>query len=313
MRPKDFARLVHVTLAAAAAASLAFCNAAGDPGNPTSTDIDLAPGKLTAGTTAADGGTLAVTLSLNNLQAGTVSTAFGVDFYMTLTSTFNTSTDSKIGSAAVAAGSLGGSTSITVPATLSIPTGALNQAVYLYAVVDAAGVVAETNESNNTSTVATAGVTLVYDSSNAGRTYAMLLETYAPSGSGTVNTIMALYDGTGTQLQSVNDSSMGGYAAISSALGPGTYYVMVTAYADGAYAMAVRTAGIDHVMFTPLGSKGADPYGVNDNPHIYPPANMPFTPPVPVVSMPVGTMVNRYAVGATGHTFQDDWFTFMLP
>jgi hypothetical protein len=160
--------------------------------------------------------------------------------------------------------------------------------------------------------VANAAVTLISEgAANPSRTYAMLLETYAPSGSGTVNTIMALYGGSGNFLQSVNDIIMGGYASISRTMGPGTYYVMVTAWANGPYAMAVRTAGIAHVTFTPLGSKAADPYGVDDNPHIYPPTTMPFYPPVPVVSMAVGAMVNRYAVASP--QFEDDWFTFTLP
>jgi hypothetical protein len=94
---------------------------------------------------------------------------------------------------------------------------------------------------------------------------------------------------------------------ISSSLGIGTYYVMVTAWADGPYAMAVRTAGVDRTTFTALASKAADPYGVDNNPNTYPPADLPYLPS-PVVTMAVGSMVNRYAVNAS-----DDWFTFTLP
>ena len=278
---------------------------------PPASSVDLAPGQLTAASgSAADGGTLSVTLTLNNLQSGSVSTAFSVDFYLAQTSAFNPSTDAKVGTATVSSGPAGGA-SIAVPASLSIPAGALNQDVYLYAVVDAAGAVTETDKTNNTSTVGNAAVVLVYDGANSGRTYGVLLESYAPSGSGTVNTVMALYDGTGTFLEAVNNASMGGYAVIDrtgSPLGSGTYYVLVTSWADGPYAMAVRTSGIDRKSFTPLANKAADPYGVNDNPHVFPVTqNLPSLPS-PVVSMPVGSMVNRYAVQNS-----DDWFTFTLP
>ena len=279
-----------------------------NPGDPS---VDLVPGQLAAASSSAtDGGTLSVTLTLNNLQSGSVSTAFAVDFHLVQTSAFNPSTDAKVGTATVSSG-IGSSASIAVPATLSIPAGTLNQDVYLYAVVDAAGAVTETDKTNNTSTVGNAAVVLVYDGANSGRTYGVLLESYAPSGSGTVNTVMALYDGTGTFLEAVNNASMGGYAVIDrtgSPLGSGTYYVLVTSWADGPYAMAVRTSGIDRKSFTPLANKAADPYGVNDNPHVFPVTqNLPSLPS-PVVSMPVGSMVNRYAVQNS-----DDWFTFTLP
>jgi hypothetical protein len=137
----------------------------------------------------------------------------------------------------------------------------------------------------------------------------MLLETYPPSGTETGNTFMALYGGTGTCLQSqtLNDST---YKKISTSLGPGTYYVLVSAFSNGPYAMAVRTSGIDRVSFTALGSKSADQgiYGVQDNPHVFPVTNNFTPPPNPVVTMTVGSMVNRYAA-----TNSDDWFTFTLP
>jgi len=181
-------------------------------------------------------------------------------------------------------------------------------------VVDAAGAVTETDKTNNTSTVGNAAVVLVYDGANSGRTYGVLLESYAPSGSGTVNTVMALYDGTGTFLEAVNNASMGGYAVIDrtgSPLGSGTYYVLVASWDDGPYAMAVRTSGIDRRSFTPLASNAADTYEPDYDPNPIPVINNLSSLPSPVLSMPVGSMVNRYAQKTP--TLDFDWFTFTLP
>ena len=102
--------------------------------------IDLVPSSLTyTGSSVAQGGSLPVTLTVQNLQSGSVSQSFGVDFYLALTGTFSPSTDSHVGSATVSG--IGGSTSTTVNATLTIPSlgSTINQAVYIYAQVDAAG------------------------------------------------------------------------------------------------------------------------------------------------------------------------------
>ena len=157
---------------------------------------DLVPASMTyTGSSVAQGGSLPVTLAIQNLQSGTINKSFGVDFYMATTSTFSPSTDSHVGSATVSG--IGGSASTNVNATITIPTGlgsTFNQAVYIYAQVDAAGAITETDKTNNVSTTANAAAVLVYDSTNAGRTYKILLETYAPTGSGTpVDTGMGLW------------------------------------------------------------------------------------------------------------------------
>ena len=184
--------------------------------------IDLVPSSLTyTGSSVAQGGSLPVTLTVQNLQSGSVSQSFGVDFYLALTGTFSPSTDSHVGSATVSG--IGGSTSTTVNATLTIPSlgSTINQAVYIYAQVDAAGVVTETDKTNNVSTTATAATVLVYDSTNASRTYKVLLETYAP----TTSSGTAVDTGMGLWLQT--SSTTASNKASANAMGAGPGYAVI--------------------------------------------------------------------------------------
>ena len=121
-------------------------------------------------------------LDIYNLQPGGVSAPFNVDFHLSLTSTFAPSTDPLIGTYTVSSGPAGNS-SVPINTSVTIPVGVLNQAVYIYANVYPAGVITETDKTNNVSTLASAGVVLVYDSGNGARTYKVMLETYSPSGS----------------------------------------------------------------------------------------------------------------------------------
>jgi hypothetical protein len=293
-----------------------------------SSNVDLAPGTLScAVSSVSDGGTLSVSLTLDNLQPGSPAESFSVDFYLSLSSSFVPLSDPRIGTASVPAGSPAGNSATAVPVTLSIPAGALNQAVYIYAIVDAAGAVTETSKTNNTSAVLNAAVVLVYDSSNSLRTFHILLETYPPASGSTADTLMAVYkDIAGTAMYQglvFNGSPGGGYAAIDAgALTTGTYYVVVKAWTAGPYAMAVRTGNIDHRSFSPLAGNAQDTYEPDNTPQIWPvtqdlgPTAITLPPgqtePLPVapLTMPVGRMANRYA----GTTPADwDWFTFTLP
>ena len=149
----------------------------------TTITIDLKPGALTpAAISVADGASLAIALTVNNLQPGPVSVPFNVDFHLALRSTFTPSTDLLIGTYTVSSGPAGNS-SVPINTTVTIPPGSLNRDVYIYANVDPAGVIAETDKTNNVSTLASAGVVLGYDSGNSARTYNAMLETYSPSGS----------------------------------------------------------------------------------------------------------------------------------
>jgi hypothetical protein len=217
---------------------------------------------------------------------------------------------------------IGGSSSTAVNASLTIPNlgSNSNQAVYIYAQVDAAGVITETDKTNNLSTTGNAATVLVYDGTNASRTYKILLETYAPTGSGSVDTGIGLWvkatSTTAVNVASANASGPGpGYAQIdttSAPLVPGTYYVLVISWSpnNGPYAMAVRTANVVRQSFTAsLASNALDPFEPDDTPTVgsLTAALNPTLPTAPV-TMKVGSMVNRYSDNGDW-----DWFTFTLP
>lgn len=285
----------------------------------TQANVDLLPASITtAASSVAQGSSLAVTLTVKNLQSGAVTQSFGVDFYLALSSTFSPGTDSHLGSATV--NGIGGSSSAAVNASLTIPSlGAdSNQDIYIYAVVDSAGVVTETDTTNNTSTATTAAIVLVYDSSNASRAYKVLLQTYAPTGSGSVDTAIGLWrqtsSSTATSIASVNSMGAGpGFASLdlsSTPLTPGTYSVVVISWSNyGGYAMSARTPNVAASTFsTSLSSNSQDPYEPDDTPQIYPiTSNLTSLPTAPA-ALPVGSVLNRYSAAGDW-----DWFTFTLP
>ncbi len=294
---------------------------------------NVVPGSLVGtGSSVAEGGTLAVSLVLQNPQSTSVTQSFGVDFHLATTSIFNPTSDTLLGSSTVNTTIAAGSsykltTSFTMP-TVSSP----NQDFYLYAVVG-----------SNVSTVADAAVVLVYDSSNGSRTYNVILQTYDPTSpttnltggtsSAEVDTIVAYYklsSGVGVYQAQADPGGPGyGYKAIGSissplSLGPGTYYVLVLSYTgtsvtpsftygNGPYAMAVITGNIALQPFPTALTQ--DPYTTDGTPQVYPiyqnlnPSVSPNWPlPTHPVQMNLGSMVNRYSASGAW-----DWFTFTLP
>lgn len=275
---------------------------------PGPASVDLSPGAIACSQqTVPNGGSLTVTLTLANSGSASPSTAFDVDFYFALTSTFSTATDTKIGMATVSSGPAGNST-VSVPASVTIPAGTLNQSTYIYANVDPAGTVTESDRTNNVSTVGAAAVVQVYDAS-----LPILLETYSPDGSAAPDTIMALYKNVAGsavyQGKVSNDGGPGGFATINAGvLTPGTYYVVVTDWNPGPYAFTVRTSAFTRSSFTHLNSNAEDLNEPDDTPQTWPVTGNPASLPAKPQSVSLGASVNRYA-GASDW----DWFTFTIP
>ena len=151
---------------------------------PTS-QVDLSPGSVTysgAGGSINPGSTFTASVPVRNLEAGSTTAAFGVDFHLAESGSFAPSTDPTIGSTTVTSG-VPGNSSVTASASVTIPSSGvtLDQNAYVYAVVDAAGAVSETDKTNNRSTTATATVILVSGTSPPSRTYYVKVGTYAAS------------------------------------------------------------------------------------------------------------------------------------
>ena len=277
--------------------------------------VDLQPGAMSfTGSGVADGADLAVSLEVENLGSGAVSASFQVHFYLTATSAF-TPSDTDLGAVTVNGG-VPGRSSATVDASLPIPELDVNEARYVYAVVDATGLVEESDENNNRSTADTAAVVLVYDDENLSRSYDLVVETYAPTGSGSVDTLMALYQdvaGTAKYLDESNAAGPGGYAAINDGaavtLDPGTYYVVLLSWApdNGPYALAVRTENIDARQYANLASNTEDPGEPDDTPKVWLITQNTSAPTAPVL-LQAGNSANRYSDSSDW-----DWFTFVLP
>jgi hypothetical protein len=301
--------LPGLLLVTAAAAITAACT--------TPAPVDLRPGAITFSPgSVADGGTLDVSLPVNNLQSGRETSSFSVEFRLSQASTFTPAVDTLIGSASVSSG-IAGNTSIALDATVTIPEGLnVNGNVYIYAVVDPGGAVAETNDSNNTSAVANAAVVLVFNDEDALRTYPLVLRTYSPSGSGTADTLMGLYRnnaGTATNL-GYDDSGASDYSTVDCSgsgdeLDPGTYSVLVVSWSgrNGPYAFLAGTSNIALRTFADLTSNAGDPGEADDDPK---PVNVTSDTTVPTapVSIKVGAAMNRYSAAGDW-----DWFTFVLP
>jgi hypothetical protein len=279
---------------------------------------DLRPGVMSfTGSGVADGANLEVSLEVENLESGAVSASFQVHFYLAATSTFSPSTDTDLGVVTWSGGVPGGS-SVTVNASLGIPDDLnVNEARYVYAVVDATGLIAESDEANNQSTADSAAVVLVYDDENLSRSYDLVVETYAPTGSGSTDTMMALYqDVAGTTAKYLDESNTAGpagYAALNGGaavtLDPGKYYVVVLSWApvNGPYALGVRTANIDPRQYANLASNAVDTGEPDETPTVWPITGDTSLPSVPV-SLQAGNSANRYSAA-----LDYDWFTFILP
>ncbi len=107
---------------------------------------DLVVSALTASATAMLNGPISVTDSTRNQGLAPVSESTTA-FYLSLNSTFD-ATDQLLGSRVV--GALGASATSTATTTFVVPAGIGAGSYYLIAVADAAGVVAESLENNNT-------------------------------------------------------------------------------------------------------------------------------------------------------------------
>jgi hypothetical protein len=287
------------------------------PGTPQSGPVDLAPGAMTSTeTSVADGATLGVSLPIQNLGSAAESAAFTVEFHLVLTGTFDPSIDALVGSSIVSSGVGAGST-VTLNTTLTIPELNINQDAYVYAVVDAASAVTETDETNNRSSTTSALVILISDNENGSRTYPLKLETYAPTGTATTDTVMALYldNGLGTAVTYVGSDVSGGsdYSTLDytgAGLAPGTYYLMVASFSgrNGPYAFTARTTNIARPIFAGnLADNAADSWEPDDAPQVSDIPNNTTVPTAPV-TMGAGRAMNRYSA------MNDwDWFRFVLP
>ncbi len=290
--------------------TLLSCSAADSPpgGNGLVPGMDLEPKEITFSVdNIADGGSLTITLPIENKAADTVTTDFDVHFYLSTDATFDAAApDSDLGTANVTTDIAGGTT-ISINPPLFIPEDAVNECVYIYAVVDSTGVVAETDETNNQSTTITAAVILVYDNETVPpRSYNLFFETYPPTGTiiGTdPDTQMTLYNNAGgVEFTQDSQNGAGNYEQKTYACNSGTYWVLIYGFVgDGPYAFSVRTANIDRKTFSAdLGSNAEDQEEAS---------NYPGPPPVATwVDIKVGAESNRYS-GIN----DADWFKIVLP
>jgi hypothetical protein len=288
------------------------------PAEPPSDLVDLAPGALTATGPVPQGGSLPVSVVVRNLQPGPVSAPFAISVYAAAAAVFAPSTDTLLATVQWSGGVAGNSSAVvaaSVPVPASLPAGS---AFYVYAVLDSAGTVAETDETNNQSSMQNSAVVLVFDGSGLPQSYAVSIETYPPTGTGSTDTVMALYrkDSSADSASIVLTDLSGGsdYALLdftAGGLASGTYYVMVYSFGgrNGPYAFTVRTTNIARPSFPNLPSNnvGVDPGEPDDTPQVTDFA-VPISLPTSPMAIGVGQAVNRYSGAADW-----DWFTFTLP
>ena len=289
--------------------------------NGGSGSVDLRAGAVAfapadpAGTSGAEGGSLAVSFTIVNTQATAVaSTGYSVSFYMSASSTFAPSSDLVLSPATPPAlPSVAANGSATVSATLSMPSGSaatpyVNQCDYIYGVVTATG---DINTANDTTTAADAMVVL-FSPSSLPTTYSnVTVEVYSPDGgSYASNPLFAIYNSVGTTNEG-NDKLSTGYGSVTGlSLPSGTYYIAVLNNGNGPYALDVRTGNVAHQTFaTALTS---DPDNTNDNNPSVSYTEIGTTPSALNTSgakvLTVGNAVNWW--GPSGET---DWFRFTLP
>ena len=286
---------------------------------PTTTgSVDLKPGTASsASTSVQQGGSVSLTIPVQNLDTGTVTGTISVSLYLASSSTFNTGTDTKLGSASF--DNIGSSATVNLNTSTAVTAPTANLVYYLYAVVDPAGDVVDTNTANNTSTVADALRLLVYATPSP-QSYPVYVETYAPAGGGTATTAIALYRKTSTGVVQFVSKQTGGYpgdtakldfTGSGSELQSGTYYVLVWipntySFYSGAYALEVRSANVGQVSFNALSSEPTasnNATGVTEGT-----VDTYAVEPSNAYSVPVGQAANWYI--PTGGF---DWFTFTLP
>ncbi len=264
-------------------------------------------------------GTLPASVTITNLQSGSTTQSFPVDFYLALSSSFSPSSDDKVGSATVAG--IGSNQTVSVSVSLAIPSlgGNANECVYIYADVNAAGSVTEADMSNNVSTVDKAGVVLVAKTPSP-QTYDVMVETYSGSGSPPADpnfaTGLALYKDNGSNTVTFISKYFAAavYGALdfsATGLSSGTYYALVVSIGSstGPYAFNVRTLNIDQARVADVNAESSS----NDN-------TLPITlsqssianytgsPPTNGTPVTVGNAVSWFLASD-----DMDWFTFRLP
>jgi len=299
---KATGRLFLIVLSVAAVAMFASCSNPSAGGG----SKDLAPGVMTfTGDSVGDGNNLSITLPIDNLESGTVSTDFSVHFYLSTDTTFDEGVvDTDLGSKVVSTDIAGNST-FNYNTALSVPDALnLTAAVYIYAVVDSVGEVAETDEGNNVSGSSQAAYVLVYDDENSNR-YDLRVDTFPPTGSETTSTEVYLYDSLGALVFPDTSSYIGNYAyLVENGLSDGTYYIKVEGASpvqSGPYGISARLVGMSYDVFgSALSDNGADIYENDDNA----PGNIPTSP----ATIFIYTPLNRYLAAA-----EPDWHEIVLP
>jgi len=296
---------------------LAGCPSPGTNNPPGPVELTPASITVTSTTLAAgvqQGAAFPVSVNVQNLQSGSVSATFTVDFYITANTTFAPGTDFHAGSASISG--IAGNGTATGSATLNVPSTISNQCAYIYAVVDAAGVTG-TSTTNTTSTTATAAVVLIYKALG-GQTYNnVVVETYLPTGSQTptANTWIALYQDNGSGSCSLvsgeyaDSTGAGVFGSLNiTGLASGKYYILVLAsYAPGSFAINVRTTNINQEAVQAVPSA---PSTSNYNQLSGIPPLFTYTGPSPTngVAIDAGNALSWYIPSGV-----IEWFTFTLP
>ena len=268
---------------------------------------NLVPGRVTVSDPyVADGTSPVVSVTISNTGTLSTDTGFSVEFYMSADSTFDTGTDTFMGSTTVAA--VAGLSDVTVSdfTTLAIADDLnINANRYLYAVADSADEIPESDETDNISAVGDAAVILVYNNEDDFRTYNLIVETYPSTPTSATNapdTFMHIYNASMTELYSEDSGGIGSFAAITTVSVPaGTYYVLVYGFSTGSYGTMVRSSNIDTAYFdAELTGESEDPVQGDDT--------TPPDEPAVYYSLKAGEAVNRY-LGSSDL----DWFRVVLP
>jgi hypothetical protein len=303
---------------------LTACSSPLDPplGAPPGADLKVTSIQVpsTAQTTAATW-----TLGATVTNSGTVDAGATTLLYQLSTSSVLDGSATTIGTSAIPALAVGASYTDTFSTTFSISQPGTH---WIFATADSTNAVAESNESNNTSS---ASVPIIYG--------LIVIDTYYPdSGSqvSAVDTWISLFGSSGdTTTESPNlwnndaspyttetsakaeNGSLGNYGRITYSLGlvPGTYYIRVRgvqSVMNGAYAIRVLSSAADSPTgpswpwyFTATNPTDANPLGGS-----YEPDDNPLQGGVPTnpVTISLGGKLNRWLTAG-----DVDWFKLVLP
>lgn len=306
----------------AASVAIASCAnpAAGTPAGP----VDLAASStafgpsVPAGSTVTEGGTLQVSVTVKNLKgSAVVANAYSVAFYLASGSTFSPGSDPLLApSSALTLPDIGANGSVTIDATLTMPSGSaatpyLNQCDYIYAVVTATG---DTTVGNDTTPANDSLIVLLGATTPPSIYTDLVVETYSPDGtSPTGNPTFGIYNSGNSTHEGWYIGPGYGKSQVLS-LPSGTYYIAVWTNGPGPYALVVRSMNVTHRTFT--AALASDPDSTNDNSppiaslnQLYASGSFPSslnTAGAKVLT--IGEAVNWWAA-----TDETDWFKFTLP